>query len=338
MKLFIITQKVDRRDPILGFFHRWVEEFAQTCDKVTVIGLSVGEYALPSNVVVETLGKDWGVSKIFQLCRFWWLQWKLRKEYDVVLVHMTPIWVVLGWKMWWLFRKPVYLWYEARGTKWPLRFSLLVARKVFSASEYGMPLPTKKSIIVGHGIDTKRFCPDPSIERDPTLLVTVGRITRAKRLDVLLRTLHALPPQYHLTVVGMPITADDSQVLSGLQEFLHNFDLHDRVTISSLEQPALVLLLQRAGMFLHASETSLDKAVLEACACECPVVSLSSAVQPELPERLRVNDENMATKVEEFFVLPEEKQSEICQQLRRNVTEKHGLPSLVRRLVGEMTR
>ena len=32
MKLLIITQKVDSADPILGFFHQWVEEFAKHCE------------------------------------------------------------------------------------------------------------------------------------------------------------------------------------------------------------------------------------------------------------------------------------------------------------------
>ena len=29
MNLLLITQKIDKDDPILGFFHRWVEEFAK---------------------------------------------------------------------------------------------------------------------------------------------------------------------------------------------------------------------------------------------------------------------------------------------------------------------
>ena len=58
MKLLILTQKVDKNDPILGFFHRWVEEFARHCEQVTVIALGVGEYDLPQNVRVFSLGKE----------------------------------------------------------------------------------------------------------------------------------------------------------------------------------------------------------------------------------------------------------------------------------------
>jgi hypothetical protein len=61
MKLLIITQKVDINDPILGFFHRWIEEFAKHCEKITVICLYKGTYNLPNNVKVLSLGKEEGV-------------------------------------------------------------------------------------------------------------------------------------------------------------------------------------------------------------------------------------------------------------------------------------
>ena len=64
MKLLIITQKVDKNDPILGFFHGWVEEFAKNVEKLTVVCLGVGEYDLPQNVQVFSLGKKIGASKL----------------------------------------------------------------------------------------------------------------------------------------------------------------------------------------------------------------------------------------------------------------------------------
>lgn len=54
----IVTQKVDVNDPILGFFHRWVEEFAKHFERITVICLQKGEYNLPANVKVFSLGKE----------------------------------------------------------------------------------------------------------------------------------------------------------------------------------------------------------------------------------------------------------------------------------------
>lgn len=58
MRLLIVTQKVDRDDDLLGFFHQWICEFAKHCDFVTVICLEKGEYALPANVRILSLGKE----------------------------------------------------------------------------------------------------------------------------------------------------------------------------------------------------------------------------------------------------------------------------------------
>ncbi|MFH0892331.1 MAG: glycosyltransferase family 4 protein [Candidatus Falkowbacteria bacterium] len=58
MKLLICTQKVDINDDVLGFFHSWIREFAKHYEKVTVICLYKGEYDLPENVKVLSLGKE----------------------------------------------------------------------------------------------------------------------------------------------------------------------------------------------------------------------------------------------------------------------------------------
>ena len=81
MRLLIITQKVDRSDPILGFFHRWLVEFAAHCEKVTVIGQLVGEHDLPRNVDVHSLGKEEDHSRLRQMIMFGVLLLKLRKNY-----------------------------------------------------------------------------------------------------------------------------------------------------------------------------------------------------------------------------------------------------------------
>ena len=59
MKLLIITQKVDDHDDVLGFFVRWIEEFAKYVEKVTVVCLQKGTYYLPDNVTVLSLGKEY---------------------------------------------------------------------------------------------------------------------------------------------------------------------------------------------------------------------------------------------------------------------------------------
>jgi len=59
MNLLIITQKIDEEDSVLGFFVRWVEEFAKRCVQVTVACLEKCAYHLPSNAKMLYLGKDY---------------------------------------------------------------------------------------------------------------------------------------------------------------------------------------------------------------------------------------------------------------------------------------
>ena len=103
MKLLILTQKVNKDDPILGFFVRWVEEFAVHCESVVVICLEKGNYDLPSNVNVLSLGKEEGKSHFVYLLRFYTYIWSNRKEYDSVFVHMNQEYILLAglfWRMW----------------------------------------------------------------------------------------------------------------------------------------------------------------------------------------------------------------------------------------------
>ncbi|MCF7844303.1 MAG: glycosyltransferase [Kiritimatiellales bacterium] len=334
MKLLIITQKVDRSDSILGFFHRWVIEFSKHCEKVTIIGQFVGEHDFPYNVEVHSMGKEKGYSRVRQMLMFGILILKLRKNYDSVFVHMTPIWVVLGWKTWFLLRKKVYLWYEARGGGWALSFALMFVRKVFSATDYGLPRKSRKSVITGHGIDTEFFKPEG--ERKKGLVMTIGRTTKTKHLDVIIKAFAQLPENFELVVAGGPITKDDQQEYKKIETLIEELGLEGRVGMQSYPHEVVRAFLQEASLSLHACGGGLDKAVLESMASECPVVSCSKAAESILPGSLQCTEETMGEKAKEVLGLSDDERSKLTADLRNRVIEKHSLAKLVERLVGEM--
>jgi glycosyltransferase involved in cell wall biosynthesis len=302
---------------------------------VTVIAQRTGEYDLPDNVKVFSLGKERNLPRLMQLIRFWWFQWSLRKKYDRVLVHMTPIWAVLGFPLWTVLRKRVFLWYEARGTRWPLRFACSYVHKVFSASSVGMPIDTSKSVIVGHGIDTNAFtCNEDPHEKG--LIVAIGRITRAKKLDYIIRAFHQIPTHNRLILVGTTLTAADRREVSELRSLIHSLDLGIRVSFCSLKQPDVIKLLKRADLLLHASETSLDKVLLEAMACGCSVLSCGKASEV-LPDICRATQETFADRAKNILSMPDEERARDRNLLRAYVEEEHSLTSLVKRLLEEMS-
>jgi len=335
MKLLIVTQRVDKKDPILGFFHRWVEEFAKKFDHVTVIGQMVGEYDFPKNVTVKSLGKENRSLRIIQVIRFWYLQWKLRKQYDRVLVHMTPIWIVLGALSWGLLRKKMYLWYEARGGGLAMRIAVKIVHKVFSASAYGMPIKSNKSRVMGHGIDMERF--KPGVDRDENLIVTVGRITKAKQFNLIVDVLGDLPKNYFLELVGVTMTKSDVKLKKELLHKINQHGLRDRVSIAKLDQDALAQLLSRTQLFVHASHTGLDKAVLEAMASGCLVASCGKAFADVLPpECFAEKDEGLKSVAEDLLKLSE-KEDQAMRTLLRSIAEKYfSLETLINNLTKEL--
>jgi glycosyltransferase involved in cell wall biosynthesis len=335
--LLFITQSVDKNYVPLCFFIEWLREFGRRCNRVTVIAQQRGEYDLPENVHVFTLKKEEGKPRLLQVMRGLRLLWKYRKEYDAVFVHMTPIWIVIGAPLWLLLHKPMYLWYEIKTARWPLKVAVHLVRKVFSASPGGMPLKTPKSVLTGHGISLETFRLTDE-QRDPYKIITVGRITAAKRLDLILQAFATLPEPYTMTIVGVPVTDADKALVTSLHRYIGEQRLEERAHIITVPDDALVHLLNQSTLFLHASErTSLDKAPLQAIACGCLLVSASSVVKPHIPEICRARYDNLAEVTQRMLHVPADEQGRLRTELRSLVEQKHSLPALIERLVREMT-
>lgn len=281
--LLIVTQYHNPQDPVMGFFGRWIEEFRKQG---------------PTHIICTKRG----------LWAFWTSLWHRRlfeREgwfggfgYDVVLVHMCPIWVILGWPFW--RKKRVYLWYEAQGGGWKLWLATKLVRKVFSASTHGTQTP--KTMVTGHGIDTELFRA-PRRRGKGAGFITVGRDAPSKRIETLV--------------------ACTKELQSSLR------------IICCDPQWQVIKSLQGCTMFLHASETALDKALLEAMSCGCLVLSCGKA-KAILPAICQATPETMADQARKLLALPEEEKQRLREHLRAIVLNDHALPILMRRLWTEM--
>ncbi|MCI0565948.1 hypothetical protein L0Y46_02000, partial [bacterium] len=188
MKLLVITQKVNKDDSTFGFFHEWIAEFARRAERVTVIALEVGPHSLPLNARVFSLGKERGRSRVIYVVRLFAYLFRFRNDYDAVFVHMNQIYVVLA-GLWWRFMgKKIGLWYTHRAVSFSLRIAEKLAHEIFTVSKEGFNVPTKKLHIMGHGLNTARFTSPKEFKRSggKFTIVSVGRITPIKNLDVLI--------------------------------------------------------------------------------------------------------------------------------------------------------
>ncbi len=268
MKLLIVTQMVDSEDSMLGFFVRWIEEFAKHTEQVEVICLKEGKHSLPANVRVHSLGKEYGVSRVKYFLNFYTYIWRLRHGYDAVFVHMNPEYVVLGGLLWRIWGKRVALWYMHKSVNLKLRIATFFANVVLTASKESFRLPSSKVRVMGHGINTEFFSSDPSIVRGNWVL-SVGRLMPSKRHDLIIRAVALAGRELRI--------AGDGPEHKNLESLAHT--LRAGVSfLGGLNQAHLRDEYRKAACFVHTSETgSLDKVVLEALATDLPVITTNSA-------------------------------------------------------------
>ncbi len=351
MKLLIVTQVIDADDPVLGFFVRWVEEFAKHVESVEIICLREGKHDFQSNVKVYSLGKEYNtapscarrcVVRIAYTFRFLALVWRLRHNYDSVFVHMNPEYIVLGGKLWRLLGKRISLWYTHKNVDWKLRIAVLFSHIVFTASPESFRIKTKKLKIVGHGIDMAQFAISQGAEQvastaRPVLrILTVGRLSATKRIMEMLSALDVLFEQgqdFTFTIVGAPATSADveyeKQVRSAVSDSLYAKKVKFLGAVVHKDVPSL---LATHNVFLNLSTTgSMDKAVLEAIATGMPVVTTNIAFRDllSLVQGLFITEATPEKIVNALVLALTSDVSEITHTVRERFALPHTIATIV---------
>lgn len=283
MKLLIITQAVDKQDPVLGFFHSWLEEFAKHTEQLTVCALRVGEYELPRNVTVVPL-RPRGKNRLLTIIIFLRELWRRRNTYDKVFVHMNPEYVLLGGPLWKLLGKRVVLWYTHKHVGLRLRMAELLVHHILTASKESLRLHSKKVMVMGHGIAMPEKPQRMPVPGSRMHIVTVGRIAPAKRIRELVQALGMLYQRdipFTASIVGVPATSKDEEYAEELAREIAQAPYKEHIEfIGAVRHEDLPQVLANADVFVNLSLTgSLDKAVLEALIMGVPVVSTNEAFE-----------------------------------------------------------
>lgn len=352
MRLLITTQTVDLDDPVLGFFHRWIEEFSIHYASVEVICLREGRHTLPTNVRVHSLGKEnrkkktenRTVGRARYAWRFLRLAWRLRRAYDAVFVHMNPEYAALGGLLWRAQGKRVVLWYTHRNVDLKLRLAVRLADAVASAAPESLRIASDKVHIVGHGIDTARF----AVSRDgslhtPAAIVSVGRITPIKRLEILLEALALLRRRglpIRLSLVGAPAVPSDRDYAQGLRELARSLaiDMHLRFA-GAVPYERMPQIYREHDISVNLAPTGgIDKAVLEAMAAGCIPLVANRAFAPFFGADAGTllfdgSAEDLARTLSELIALSETARAELSARLGASARAQADIDSVVGRLV-----
>lgn len=311
MKLLIITQKVDREDSVLGFFHRWIEEFSKHAESVIVICLYKGVYSLPPNVKVLSLGKEERESRIQYVTRFYSYIWKERKNYDSVFVHMNQEYILLGGMLWRMWRKKITLWYVHRQVNAKLRIAVKFSHEIFTSRPETLNLKSLKVNYLGHGIDISKYQNTPTLESFPKKITYVGRITTIKNVHVFIEVIRILnekfPGKYQGLIVGEAITDKDSEYKEKLLELVGKYNLSSVVVFAGNKTMSEIPeIFKNTWMSINLSPTGgMDKTVLESLASNRPVFASNKVFEKVFSEYSDIfmidasDPESIAKKIEE---------------------------------------
>ncbi|MCL5782252.1 MAG: glycosyltransferase family 4 protein [Patescibacteria group bacterium] len=338
MKLLIITQKVNRNDPILGFFHRWIEEFAKKFESIVVICLEKGEYNLPQNVRVLSLGKEDGRSRLKYVWRFYKYILKERNNYDKVFVHMNEEYVILGGIIWKILGKKVAMWRNHLYGNFQTDLACVMCDKVFCTSKYSYSAKFSKTVIMPVGIDTETF-KDFHSSRVKNSLLMLGRISPVKKPDVFVKALIELNKRgvdFTASVVGDALRKD-KKYYDSIKEQIESGDLSDRVTlVPAVSNDKTPEIYNRHELFVNLTPSgSFDKTILEAAACGCKILVMSRDAGVIFGSDYVVESDEpgvLATKLSGLISTKVD-----IDELRRVVIGKHDLPYLSQRLLDELS-
>lgn len=285
MNLLMFNLAVDAEHVTLAFGLRWIEALARRYDYVDVITMTTGQHELPPNVTVWSVGRERGYPEWLRALRFYWLIWRIMRarRISVVFTHMIPVFAVLFWPVARLTGLKNVLWYAHGATPKMLKLAHRAVDRMVSSTPEGFRLPSPKVSFIGQGIngDLYRFARRRT-EEDFRIL-TISRLSPSKRIDLLLSALKDWKTpndrNWHLTIVGEGTTDSERAYSETLRQQANTELGTNHVTFTGrLDAEQMVPLLANADLFVNLGATgSLDKAIVEAMASGCPVISSNDA-------------------------------------------------------------
>jgi glycosyltransferase involved in cell wall biosynthesis len=351
MKLLIITQKVDKEDPVLGFFHNWILELLKKFESISVICLEKGKFDLPNNVEVYSLGKEkktesrimnYELSKKIKYANnFLNLILGLHKDYDAVFVHMNQEYVLLGGLFWKIMDRKVYMWRNHNVGNFLTTISVWLSNKVFCTSKFAFVARYKKTEIMPVGINTNQFSINNfQFSNKKGKILFLSRMSPIKKPDLLIDALSILNKKsinFVCDFYGDPTPNRDEEYYEGLKDKVKELGLENKVNfykaVPNYETPKIY---NEYEIFINLTPTgSFDKTILESAVCGCIPIILNKSLQGEIDDKMIIEKEtpeSVAEKINFWLNLNSVEKELASKKIQKYVLENHSLNALIEKL------
>jgi glycosyltransferase involved in cell wall biosynthesis len=342
MNLLVFNLATDADDPLLSFATGWINRLAAHYERIDVVTMRAGRLTTAPNVCVHSVGKEKGYGEARRAVEFYTVLVRLLRErrYAACFAHMMPLFALMGAPL--LRGVPITLWYTHRQPHTILRLATAVSYRVVTAAATSFPLQTPKLRVIGHGIDTDFFSPDPAeadLSAAPRIIVHVARLMPIKHQATLIRALPDVPDAQAVFVGDVPPGVDASYRRE-LETLARDLGVAERVTFAG-NQPAESVRgwNRRAAVALNLSPIGLfDKAALEGMAVGVPTIVGSTAFDDVIADpSMRLDDledaAGLAARLRDLLALTEQERHRLGMIGRRQVVKAHSLDGLITRLV-----
>jgi glycosyltransferase involved in cell wall biosynthesis len=333
-RLVFITQQVDPGHPALAATVPKIRALAERVDEVVVIADRTVAAALPANCRSLSFAAP---GRTRRGARF---QALLAREIFprpvAVVAHMCPIYAVLAAPLARPLRVPLLLWYTHWARTRTLEAAERAATAIISVDRRSFPIASDKVVPIGHGIDLAEFpCADRNGGGD-FRLVALGRYSRAKGLETILRGVQlALEGgvDTRLELHGPALNAIEREHRAELERLVDELGLEKRVRLGhSVLRAEVPDVLARARALVNNMEAGApDKVVYEAAASCLPVL-VSNPVFDELTDGVgadlmfaRDDPSGLAERIGALAALDEQARASIGNTLRGRVAERHSV-------------
>lgn len=339
MKLLMITRKVDKNDHLAGFIYNWVKKIGSQVDELRVISWQEGDSSgLPENIKIWHLPTN--CNKLFKIYKLKVLVWKNLKDVDGLFCHQMPIYTIIAGPLARIRKKKVVSWYMHKQVDWRVKLMEKIANVILSASKESFRLASKKLVVTGHGIDVDLFSPKQKTANEIFEIITVGRISPTKDYESMIKAVDILKDQginnISLKIIGDAGLAEQKSYLDSLKQMVEKTGLSQQVKfLGAVPNNKIPEHLTVSDLFINMSGTgSVDKAVLEAMACECLVLTSNEAFKDILPPELLVEENNpkeLAEKINRMIDLSKDR--DFRHKLRQEVIDNHNLNNLAKKII-----
>ena len=287
LRMLMLTFSLDRNSPVLAWQAAVASALAKRVDNVHVFTEWRAAFEAPPRLTFETMPhRPFGIPR--RLGAAWLMLPRLvrtieRFRPDVRFVHMTHEWCYRIGPYLRVRGVPVLLWYAHGSVPWTLHLSTKFASRIVTSTPEGFRLESPKKRVIGQAIDTALFDIPLDVCRTKEI-VTVGRVSRRKNVALLVEAVADVVRRpgledARLKIVGPQLTADDNAYRREIEELIIKLHLGSRVQVAgAMLQKDTADLYRTAALHVNVSGTgSMDKTVMEALACGCPVLTSNEA-------------------------------------------------------------